>query len=193
MIDTSTNNIDPKNLMQLAKEGNKEAFGQLYQAYYVPVFRYIYLRLGNKEDTKDLVQNVFLKVYQSIESYQEQGQNPLAYFFTVARNTVIDHLRKKKPVSLDDEQNQAHQIQSPKDDPEELFQKDEITKLIRKATSKLNEAQQEVIILKFINEFSNSEISKLIGKSEEAIRQIQHRALLNLKEHLKEINNETTK
>ena len=90
------NEIDAKELMRLAKDGDSEAFGLLYSKYFVPVFRYIYLRLKNKEEAEDLAQTVFLRVYKSLTRFRDQGKEPLAYFFTIARNAIIDYWRKKK-------------------------------------------------------------------------------------------------
>lgn len=174
--------MDSKELIEKAKSGDNEAFGKLYELFYLPVFRYIYFRINKKEDTQDLVQIVFLKVYQSIESYEERGKEPLAYFFTVARNTVIDYLRKKGNLSL----NENVEVEGrERDNPEKLVQDNEQKKFVDEAIQTLNEDQKEVILLKFMGDLSNSEIAKQIGKSEDAIRQIQHRALKMLKKKLK--------
>lgn len=173
--------MDPKKLIEKAKLGDKEAFGKLYEVYYLPVFRYIHFRIKKKEDTQDLVQTVFIKIYKSIDKYQERGQ-PLSYFFTVARNTVIDYLRKKKELNLYENVDIEGQD---KDNPESFAQGNEERKIVSEAIQTLNGDQREVILLKFMAGLSNSEIAKQIGKSEDAVRQIQHRALKVLKEKLK--------
>ncbi len=173
---------DPKDLIQRAKNGNREAFGELYELYYVPIFRYIYLRLQHKSETEDLVQIVFLKVYQKVGKYEEQGKDPLAYFFTVARNTLIDYFRKKKELNLDETK-----LEDEKGlDLEESVEKEVNLQAIKKALKYLTKDQQEVIILKFINDWSNKKIGEFLKKSEDAVRQIQSRALKALKEHLKD-------
>lgn len=175
--------MDPKKLIEKAKDGDKEAFGQLYKEYYLPVFRYIYLRVNDKKETEDLTQTVFLKVYKAIGRFQNVDADPLAYFFTVARNTVIDYYRGKKDLSLE-ENEQAYEIADSKNDPEEEFFKSEIHDKIISAIKSLPEDQKEVLILKFINDIPNIEIARLMNKNEPAIRQIQHRALKALKEKL---------
>lgn len=176
--------MDPKELIEKAKVGDKEAFGKLYELYYLPVFRYIYFRLKRKEDTEDLVQIVFLKVYRSIEKYEDRGQQPLAYFFTVARTTVIDYLRKKQNLKLyenfEDEKKE-------KIDPEKISELNEQARIVGNAIQTLDGNQREVVLLKFIVGLSNSEIAKQLGKSEDTIRQIQHRALKNLERKLKSL------
>jgi RNA polymerase sigma-70 factor (ECF subfamily) len=62
---------DPKILMQLAKSGDTEAFSRLYELYFIPVFRYIYFRVKDKEEANDLTQIVFLKVFSSLPNFKE--------------------------------------------------------------------------------------------------------------------------
>lgn len=173
---------NPEMLMQMAKEGDVKAFGCLYEMYFTPIYRYIYFRVKNKEEAENLVQEVFLKACKSIPGPQKTTDHPLAYFFTIARNAIIDHWRKKKEVLA--EENFFNKIPANDLGPQEITEKTEIEELIRQAIRQLTEDQQEVIILKFINELSNQEISKLLDKSEEAIRQLQHQALKNLRKFL---------
>ena len=176
---------DPKILMQSAKSGDTEAFSQLYELYFTPVFRYIYFRVKNKEEANDLSQTVFFKVFRSLPNFQEKNKSPLAYFFTVARNTVIDYWRAKKEISFNDLENVFGQMPDKTDNPLELIKKKEIGWTIRRAVKQLTDDQQEVITLKFINEMPNKEIAALLEKTEEAVRQLQCRALKALREILK--------
>lgn len=176
---------DPKILMRLAKAGDAEAFGRLYELYFTPVFRYIYFRIKNKEEANDLVQTVFLKVFRSILNFSEQNKSPLAYFFTVARNTVIDHWRTKKEVLLDDSESVFGQIPDKTNIPSELIEKKETNQAVHRAIKQLTDDQQEVIALKFINGMPNKEIAALLGKTEEAVRQLQCRAIKALRQILK--------
>lgn len=175
---------DPRALIILAKEGNKEAFSDLYELYFVPVFRYIYHRVGSREEAEDLAQTVFLKVYNSIYRFEEKGKSPLAYFFTVARNTVIDHARKKKEITVDDlEQVSPGALNIEKDIHESIDREKNLT-LIKEAMEDLTEEQREIVSLKFISGLSNMEIAEMIGKNEGAVRQLQCRALKALRGRL---------
>lgn len=178
--------INPMELIEMAKKGNQDALGRLYDMYYVPVFRYLYLRVGNKADTEDLTQTVFLKIFKSISSFKNQGKPPLTYFFTIARNTFIDHWRSnKKELSLGDlEEDFEIEIPDTEDGPEDSALKKENRRSLLKAIVLLAPDQQETITLKFINELSNKEIAELTGKNEAAIRQLQSRALKTLKDKI---------
>lgn len=174
--------MSPKDLIEKAKSGDNEAFGVLYEQYYLPIFRYIHFRIKKKEDTQDLVQIVFLKVYESIERYEDRGKDPLSFFFTVARTTVIDYLRRKKDLPLYENVDIKTE-----DGPEEYAETNEQAELVNQSIQGLNEDQKEVILLKFMAELPNNEIATQIGKSEESVRQIQHRALEILKKKLKKL------
>lgn len=179
---------DPKILMRLAKAGDTEAFGRLYKLYFVPVFRYIYFRVKNKEEANDLTQTAFLKVFHSLSNFSEQNKSPLAYFFTVARNTVIDHWRTKKEVLLDDPESVFGQIPDKTNNPLDLVEKKETNQAVHRAIKQLTDDQQEVIVFKFVNGMPNKEIAVLLGKTEEAIRQLQCRAIRALRQILKNQN-----
>jgi len=184
MSENSKNN--PKVLIQLAKEGDPEAFGRLYELYFTPIFRYIYIRVKDKGISEDLVQDVFLKIHKSIYGFQEKGKDPLAYFFTIARNTVIDFWKKKKDLIADDPTEVFDKLKDESANPIDFAERRETEKAVRQAIGKLSDDRQDVIILKFIEGFSNREIAKMLGKSEESVRQLQCRALRNLRAHLKD-------
>jgi len=181
------NNIkkDPSSLMQQAKNGNKDAFGVLYKMYFTPVFRYISLRLKDKVQTEDLAQTVFLKVFRSLHRYREEHKDPLAYFFTVARNTLIDFWRKKRELRLQETDENQIATDYSSDILVTLSEKEKVEKALLRELDLLTENQKEALVLKFISDLSNKQISEVIGKSEEAIRQLQCRGLKTLRDNLK--------
>lgn len=176
---------NPKELMRLAKSGQEQAYGLLYELYFTPVFRYIYLRVRDKEEANDLAQTVFLKVFTALPNFKEQNKSPLAYFFTVSRNTVIDYWRTKKVVEVDAFESIAERTADDTDGPVKSFERKESRNAIQSALEELTDIQREVITLKFLSELSNKEIAELLGKKEEAVRQIQCRALRSIKTILK--------
>ncbi len=82
-------------LIQSAQKGDAQAFGELYERYAPRVFRYLYAHLDNRLDAEDLTEEVFLRVWKSLGSYQEQGVPFLAFLFRVGRNALIDHYRRR--------------------------------------------------------------------------------------------------
>lgn len=175
---------DIEALLQEAKNGNAEAFGTLYDLYFTPVFRYLYLRTKEKQAAEDLAQTVFLKAYQSLGRYREEGKSPLHYFFTIARNTFIDYLRRQKHAVLPITDEVLKNTADSAAESARAAEKRETAQTVKSALLKLTEEQQEIIIMKFINELSNREIAAILGKSEEAVRQLQYRALKALRRQM---------
>jgi RNA polymerase sigma-70 factor (ECF subfamily) len=178
-MDKSNQNL--KDIIEKAKSGDNDAFSLIYNLYYTPIYKYLYVRIGNKEQAEDLTQNVFIKVYKSLSSFNFINKSPLAYFYTVARNTFIDYIRKNKVliVELDEVIIDKLADESP-DAKDKLILKEE-SKLLYKYIVKLPKEQQEIITLKYINSLSNKEISDITGKREDAIRKLQSRGLMELK------------
>lgn len=181
----ATQTDDPRDLIHRARRGDQEAFGALYEQFFVPVFRYIYYRVGKKEDAEDLVQTVFVKAYESLPSFRQTSSPPLAYFFTIARNTIIDHARKKKDVVMHTIEELLESVPSLEASPHEKALQSESVAFMRCALDELEGDQKDVIILKFINDLSNKEIAALMDRSEAAVRQLQHRALSSLRSIIK--------
>lgn len=176
----------PAELMELAKNGDAKAFAKLYQMYFTPVYRYIYIRTRNKTEAEDLTQTVFLKTLQTLGGFKNLGRPPLAYFFTAARHTVINFWRKKKEIPASDAEQDFLKAPYEKDNPQALAEAQEQLNIIKSSLADLTDEQQEIITLKFISELTNKEIGAITGKSEAAIRQLQFRALRELKKHFKQ-------
>lgn len=173
--------------MEDAKHGSQEAFTLLYNLYFTPVWRYVYLRTKNRGEADDLAQTIFLKVYKSLPRYRNTDAAPLSYFFTVARNTIIDHWRKKSHgvIYSDEAVNHASDTQA---DPNDKVKQKEDQEMITKALGTLTEDQEEAIVLRFMSGLSTKEISDVTGKREDAIRQLQSRALKVLRTYFKDNN-----
>lgn len=175
-----------KQLLIRAKSGDAEAFGLVYNEYLTPIYRYIYLRVRDKELANDLTQDVFIKVFNSLESFTIRSTSPLAYFYTVARNILVDNYRKKKSVILGEEELEMRMIDE--DDPEkQAIVKDTINTLSQ-ALENISSNEAEALTLKFIEDYSNKEIAEIMGKSEEAVRQLQSRGMKALRTILKKEN-----
>ncbi len=177
--------MDPKHnetvkaLFEKAQKGDHEAFSSVYHDYYAPIYRYLYLRTNDKDTTQDLCQEVFLKGYQSMSSFVLTSTNPIAYFYTIARNTLIDFYRKKELdiVSRNDSLETLPSLT--RNAEEECILKEE-TRALYESIAELTEDQREVITLKCIEGLSTKEIAALLDKQEDAIRQLQVRGLRSL-------------
>jgi RNA polymerase sigma-70 factor (ECF subfamily) len=171
-------------LMQKAVAGDSEAFGELYRLYFSPIYRYIFFRVRNTAIAEDITQAVFLKVFSKLSGYQDRKHPPLAYFFTVARNKVIDYWRQNSRVELLDDNNDLSKIADTSDTAEDIFSRTIALEQLSRALEKIPKEQRDAIILKFINELSYAEIAAMLKKKETAIRQLISRGVKNLRKHI---------
>ncbi len=168
--------------MDLAQNGDTDAFGKIYDILVKPIYRYIYYRV-DKHIAEDLTEETFLKAWQNISKYKA-GKHPFsAWIFRIAHNLVCDYYRKNELSSEIDENFADTKLDS--SPSYKLNLKLNEVKL-RKAINKLPENYQQVILLKYINEEENTVIAKVIGKSEGAVRTLQFRALEKLRSILDE-------
>jgi len=168
-----------KELVKRAKKGDKDAFSLLYKQHLSPIYRFIFLKIGVKEVSEDLTSQVFLQAWRNIRKFKI-GKSPFSsWLYQIARNLVIDFYRTyRKSYSLEEVA-----IEN-KDDIEEKIDLEDKRKIMMGALKELSEIHQTVLILRFIEELSDAEIAKIIGKKEGAVRVIQHRAIKMLKEKI---------
>ena len=176
-------------LVRRAQNDDAEAFGELYDRFVVPIYRYIYYRVSRGE-VEDLTENVFLKAWEKRASYSKKpGSNFGSWLFRIAHNIVVDYYRagaKNRTVELSDELPLVSDAAAP---DEKLANKHEHIELIH-ALRRLPEMHQQVLVLKFVNDLDNSEIAAIIEKSVGAVRVIQFRALNRLKILLEKNSND---
>ncbi len=169
--------------LRLKKHKDKQAYIEAYDLYVNQIFRFVYFKIGNKEEAEDITSLVFLKCWNYIyEGNLETKDTLKSLLYKIARNTVIDHYRSSKQrdtVSLD----QAAELVDEKQNPEmEIAIGMEFQQLISERLPKLKEEYRDVIILRFINELSISEIARILGKTSGNTRVLVHRALQSLQD-----------
>jgi RNA polymerase sigma-70 factor, ECF subfamily len=174
---------DEAALIKRAVRGDSEAFGILYVRYMDPIYRYIFFRIGDEVEAEDITEEVFIRAWEALPNYT-YGEYPFtSWLYRIARNRIIDHHRKHKAQALPDlELHQAGIVQSSE---EKLVQKMDAAHLAE-AIQMLEEEEQQVVILRFMEGLSHREVAAVIGKSEGASRIIQHRALAALQKALKQ-------
>ncbi len=157
-----------RDVIKRAKKGDAEAISIIYEEYFDRVYRYIAGRVG-EQDAEDLTQDVFIKVMSSLPKIR--GDSISSYIFKVARNRVIDFLRRKKePV--------------PRNLPSQEGDYAEEREDLRRAMEKLTDLQREVLILRFFSDLPIKEVARILGKKEGAIKVIQHDAIKALRRYL---------
>jgi RNA polymerase sigma-70 factor, ECF subfamily len=170
------------NLIQLAKTGDKGAFGRLYDHYLPQIYRFIYLKTSGRQDAEDLTHEVFLSAWQHIPEYKESGFPLSSWLYQIARNRIIDHFRtKRNNIPIDDYLENDNDIDAPHTAEDDVDVNLALA-TVQEAMKKLREDYQTLLIMRFVEDRSTAEVSIVLGKSEGAIRLIQHRALHALKQ-----------
>jgi RNA polymerase sigma-70 factor (ECF subfamily) len=177
--------LDPKNLIIEAKKGNAEAFGQLYELYFTPVFRYLYARTWNTELSEDIAQTTFIKAYSGIARWRDMDKNPLAYFFTIARNALHDHWQAQHHVTVEDAE--LERLSGTTETQEADLDHSLSRELLERSMRDLSDDQREVLSMKYFGELEYSEIAEATGKTEDSVRQLHFRALKHVKAKLQGI------
>ena len=164
-----------------AKQGDEDAFGDLYSAYFEKIFRFVFFRVSHKEVAEDITEDVFIKAWQKISTVRAEAFG--GWLYQIARNRIIDHYRKdRSTVDLVEVENILEAPDDLADSANQAMNQELFIQLLRK----LSPEQQVVVKLKFLEDLDNSEISDLIAKSEGSIRVIQHRAVQKLQQLLDE-------
>ncbi len=172
---------DTEALVRAAQEGNLAAFGQVYEAYYLRVYRYAAARVGQGAEAEDVAQEVFLKALNSLHKFKFSGPPFAAWLFRIAHNLIIDRARHMKaasaatsgpPADLD----QALGVAGD-DNVEEQALLSLDMEALREALGKVTKLQRQVIELRFIAGLSLAETAGVMGRKENAVKALQHSAL----------------
>jgi len=150
----------------------------LYDEYFDRIARYIYVRIGDKNEAENLAGEVFLKALESLKSYEERGIPMQAWLFRIAHNLVVDHLRKAtklKTVPID-----TVQIES-REDPVATAEKNMEMERVNEAMQKLTPEQRKVVRLRFFGGLSSKEVGAMLSKSDGAVREMQRAAIERLR------------
>ena len=165
-------------LIRRAQEYDPAAFGAIYERYYNGVYKYIYYRVGDQGLAEDLTMEVFVKALEAIEGFTFRGVPFSAWLYRIASNLVIDHFRRQPgqpALSLEEK------LVATSEHPAMVALESEFThQALRRALAELTDDQQQVILLKFVDGLSNHEVAQALGKTEGAIKSLQHRALASL-------------
>lgn len=168
-----------QDLVRRAHAQDTAAFGELYERYAPRIFTYLCHQLnGRTQEAEDLTAEVFTKMLERIGSYQFRGIPFSAWLFRIARNHLIDHVRRA-----------PRQPTMPLDDAYELPEPSTARSLDRRLAADqimaglrlLTDEQRQVIEMRFIEGLSTLQAAERIGKSEEAVKKLQSRGLAALK------------
>jgi RNA polymerase sigma-70 factor, ECF subfamily len=173
--------FDLEKLLKKAKNGDSEAFALIYDHYKERLYRFIFFRVGHKELAEDILSDTFVKAWQKL-SLINQTDSFNGWIYQVAKNNIIDYYRIKRiTLSIEEVTETVSDSESPVDQANLTIEQ----KIMLELVERLVEEQRLVIQYKFFEDLTNNEIAAIMGKSEGAIRVIQHRAVKKLQQLLK--------
>lgn len=168
---------EEKNLVQKAKKGEREAFGELYKKYFQRIYRYCFFNTKNEEHAKDICQESFVKAWKKLSTFNTDGNWSFqAYLFAIARNQIIDDYRKKKDADISEFENLADTF----DLYDDFERKNNIQK-VRNILAKLNEEERNIIVLRYFEELPSQEVAEILGLKDGALRVRTHRIIEKVK------------
>ena len=166
-------------LVELARGGDSEAFGLLYDHYNTSVYRFIYYRVGSVSIAEDLASETFFRALRGMSSFKWQGKDFGAWLMTIARNLTADHYKAGRTrLEFATEDMSAHD--SATDGPENAVLSSLTNEVLLEALGELPTEQQECLIMRFLQGLSIAETAKVLGRSDGAVKQLQLRGVRNL-------------
>jgi RNA polymerase sigma-70 factor (ECF subfamily) len=177
----SIEELPDKEALRRASVGDQEAFGVLYKRYSERIYSYVFYRTGSRFDAEDLTAKVFLRALRHIPTYQDRGVPFSAWLYRIAHNLVANWHRDgaRRPESaLDD----MPFLPSDAQGPEGSLLQSERNEALLKMVRHLPPDRQQLLILKFVENYSNAEIGQVMGRTEGAIKSLYHRTLLALRD-----------
>jgi RNA polymerase sigma-70 factor (ECF subfamily) len=177
---------DEESLVRRAQKHDQEAFAQIYEEYFDKIYRYITLKIGDTAEAEDLTQQVFLNTLRSISSFRWKGKPFSAWLYRIAHNQVVDFLRKKKKAIVPLEET----LVGGGDDPQRVAERKLDIGRVLSAARHLTDAQREVISLRFTSELSIAQVAEVMGKSQGAVKALQHSGIVALRKALLVTENE---
>jgi RNA polymerase sigma-70 factor (ECF subfamily) len=167
-------------LVAAAQRGDREAFGHLYARHAPQVSRFVASRVSDRTLAQDLTSETFLRALRRIDSVHDQGTNVGAWFTTIARNLIVDHLKssrhRREQLTADVGEGSTHQ-----DSPEQAVIRKHTVSELHRCVDHLPSDQQECVRLRFLRELSVAETAARMGRSAPAIKALTHRGIKALR------------
>jgi RNA polymerase sigma-70 factor (ECF subfamily) len=173
---------DSRLLVERAQHGDRDALEQLYLLHFDRIYSYLRVSVGNCHDAEDLTTQTFLRMLESIGHFRWQSAPFSAWLFRIAHNLAVDHFRSRRRVLVEDE------VPEPSGEEESSAEEVALGSIAEAGMlgliEELSAEQRQVLALKFVFGFGNSQIAGILGKTDGAVKSLQHRALASLERQL---------
>jgi RNA polymerase sigma-70 factor (ECF subfamily) len=172
-------------LVELARNGDSEAFGQLYDHYHKSVYRFLYYRVGSVPLAEDLTAETFFRALRSMSSFRWQGKDFGAWLMTIARNLTTDHFKAGR-TRLESTTEDMSTLDTTTEGPEGAVLASLTNEALLEALSQLPAEQRDCLVMRFLQGLSIAETADVLGRSAGAVKQLQLRGVRNLAKILPE-------
>src|ERR671924_171259 len=171
-----------RKLVGQAQQGNRDALEELYLIHFDRIYSYLHMSVGSRHDAEDLTTQTFVKMLEAIGRFQWRSVPFSAWLFRIAHNLAMDHFRANR--RWQPEEN----VPEPRDSEEPSAETGALQRIgeqsLLEMIEGLSHEQQQVLTLKFVFNFANGEVATILGKTEGAVKSLQHRALASLQKQL---------
>ncbi|MCM0621716.1 sigma-70 family RNA polymerase sigma factor [Nocardioides bruguierae] len=167
-------------LVELARKGDAEAFGLLYDHYQASVYRFLYYRTRSVPLAEDLTSETFFRALRSMQGFRWQGRDFGAWLMTIARNLATDHFKASRTrLEMTTEDMGLHD-DADEETPEGLAIEGLTHEVLVSALKQLPDEQRDCIVMRFLQGMSIAEVAAVLGRSDGAVKQLQLRGVRNL-------------
>src|SRR5918999_4123542 len=171
-----------RRLVERAQGGDRAALEELYLLHFDRIYSYLHMSVGNRHDAEDLTNQTFVKMLESIGRFELRKVPISAWLFRIAHNLAMDHFRASRRWQPEEE------VPEPADETEPSAEAAALQSIGRQSMLELIEdlslEQKQVLTLKFVFNLPNAEVATILGKTEGAIKSLQHRALVSLQKQI---------
>lgn len=178
-------NFEDTILYARIRRKDRDSFIKAYDKYVGDIYRFVFFKVSDRELAEDITSQAFLKSWEHIQNNRLSDYKTLrALFYRVARNIVIDHYRRQnqeKDLSLDSDDNRIDVIDEAQDQAARLALRQDM-EAVQEKLGQLKDEYREVLVMRYLNEMSHSEIAEILGKSRGNVRVLSFRALKALRE-----------
>jgi len=171
-----------RRLVERAQQADRSALEELYLIHFDRIYSYLHMSVGNRHDAEDLTTQTFLKMLESIGRFRWRSAPFSAWLFRIAHNLAMDHFRARRRWQPEEEVPEPQGSEEPSAELEAMqsIGRQSMLELIEQ----LSPEQQQVLTLKFVFNFPNADVATILGKTEGAVKSLQHRALGSLQKQI---------
>ena len=182
MAASKESTADIRALVARAQEGDRNSLEELYLLHFDRIYSYLHMSVDNRHDAEDLTTQTFLKMLESIKRFRWQSAPFSAWLFRIAHNLAMDHFRASRRWQPEEE------VPEPPGETEPSAEIAAFQSIGRQSMleliENLSQEQKQVLTLKFVFNLPNGDVATILGKTEGAIKSLQHRALVSLQKQI---------